>query len=141
MGRVKKKLERSELEPFLRTAIRNQFHINYPQSPKTDEKPWGIESNDWHIKFTQLYGMGWIYKDAIPHWRSYKHYRTREDRDKALKDLSHRYRYSLIKFRVPWREEYDKSLNPSKSEIVRNIEAVKKRNIFNLFGLLGGKNG
>lgn len=128
MGRVKKEIKTYEIKDFLRGAMYLHLRRALKQSPRTEQKPWAIESDDWDRAFNTFPWNGW-FSGAIPKWRKYRHYKTRRARDMALIDLNKKYRY-VCKFRAPPNEDKYLNLTPKRIQEAESIFCKYLRRIF-----------
>jgi hypothetical protein len=103
MGKIKREVKGYEIKNALRLAFRYHIKPALQESQPSEKKVWAIECDDWYRAYNKFPWEGW-FKYDLPKWRKFRHYRTREARDRALKDLQKNYRWTC-KFRIPEREE------------------------------------
>lgn len=126
MGKIKYEVKGYEIKNALRFAFRYYIEPALQESQPSKEKIWAIESDDWHRAYNKFPWNGW-FGSSVPKWRKFRHYRTRSARDRALKDLQKRYRWTC-NFRIPEEEnqsrQTEQRLNEAESFICRYLKKL-----------------
>ena len=73
---------------YLKIGYNELINMVNQESPKTDKKQYAVLSNDWDLRFNSG-SMKSLYNKK---WRKFRHYRTKNARDRAIVMLNHHYK-------------------------------------------------
>lgn len=104
MSKVRTSIDNYQVRAIVRAALINFIGKAMEAPSRTKKKPWGIECDDWHTAFN-TWPWGSLFGNVIPEYRSFRFYKKKSSRDRALIDLKKKYKYKC-KFRIPPREAW-----------------------------------